>query len=143
MKKLVMAIVVLAASASMLFAASDVTPVKISLVPRLGIPAAMTVHGLDLGILGSKPKEVQGLQLGGFYAATSKTMVGIQSGFVASATKGTGIQMGFYNTAEDMTGAQFGFINVAERLIGIQIGLVNIIKKNGALPFMVFVNAGF
>jgi hypothetical protein len=142
MKKIVMAMVVLAASAGMLFA-GDVTPVRLALVPRVGVPAAQTVHGLDLGILGDKPEEVQGLQLAFIYAGTSKNMVGIQSGFVSSATKGTGLQWGFYNTAEDFTGLQVGFINVADTLHGVQLGLVNVIKKNGALPFMVFVNAGF
>ena len=61
MKKLlfsvVLAFAVLVTLAGSSFAA-DVTPVKLSLLPGIGIPEAQIVHGLDLGILGSAVDEV-------------------------------------------------------------------------------------
>jgi hypothetical protein len=143
MKKIIALVAVVMAFASAAAFAEGTTPVKLSLVPRVGIPAAETVHGLDLGILGSNPDEVQGIQLAMIYAGTKTKMVGIQYGFVCIGNKVSGVQLGFYNSAEEVTGLQWGFINVAETMKGVQIGLVNIIKKNGALPFMVIVNAGF
>ncbi len=143
MKKALVLVAVMVFAAGMVMAA-DTTPVKLSLVPALAVPSAMTVHGLDLGIIGSNPEEVQGLQLAWIYGGTTRKMVGVTSAFV-DIGKGqtTGIQLGFYNSAESMKGLQWGFINVAGTIKGVQIGLVNIVKKNGILPFMVFINGGF
>ncbi|MFA5778574.1 MAG: hypothetical protein WC947_00350 [Elusimicrobiota bacterium] len=124
------------------YAAGDVTPVKVSLVPTVGIPSQETVHGLNLGLIGDNVKEVQGLQLSWIYSGTKEKMVGLQAGFVDIGKEVTGVQYGFYNQADNMTGLQLGFINSTEYMNGVQIGLVNIIKK-GALPFMVLVNANF
>ena len=143
MKKVIALVTVVMALASTAAFAEGVTPVKLSLFPGVAVPSAMTVHGLDLGIIASKPDEVQGVQLAWIYAGASKKMVGLQSGLVASATSMTGLQYGFYNTSEDVHGVQLGFINVAEKMKGLQIGLVNVIKKDGWLPFMVIINGSF
>ena len=85
----------------------------------------------------------KGFQVSWIYAGTKVKMVGIQTAFVDISNNIDGIQYGFYNSAENLRGVQLGFINVAEKMKGIQIGLVNIIKKDGILPFMVFVNGSF
>ena len=122
--------------------AGETTPIKISLVPGVGIPSQSTVHGLDLGLIGDDVAEVQGLQIAWIYAGTKEKMVGLQTAFVDIGKEVVGVQYGFYNQADDMTGLQLGFINSADYMSGVQIGLVNIIKK-GALPFMVLINANF
>jgi hypothetical protein len=138
--------------------AADKTPVKVSLFPKLAYPLAQTVHGLDLGLIATQTKEVQGVQLAWIYGSTTKKMVGLQTGFITTNQgevtgaelsfvalndgKVTGLQYGFYNGAKNMTGLQLGFINVAETMKGVQVGLVNVIKT-GIVPAMVFVNANF
>ena len=142
MKKILLAAVAMVLTSTVVLAA-EITPVKLSIVPVLSIPSAQTVHGLDFAILGSNPEEVQGLQLSWIYAGTSRKMVGVQNAFVSIGEEVTGVQLGFYNSAQNMKGIQWGFINVAGTIKGVQIGLVNIVKKNGILPFMVFINGGF
>lgn len=127
---------------AILYAAGDTTPVKISLVPTVGIPSQETVHGLNLGLIGDNVTEVQGLQMSWIYSGTKEKMVGLQTGFVVIGKEVTGVQYGFYNQADNMTGLQLGFINSTDYMSGVQIGLVNIIKK-GVLPFMVLINANF
>ncbi len=134
-------------AAVMLFAgvsafAADVTPVKLSLFPMLGIPPAQIVHGLDLGLIATKVDEVKGWQAGWIYAGTRDNMVGLQTGFVTSAKKVTGLQYGFVNLADNATGVMLGFVNVADNMKGVQIGLVNVIKS-GPVPAMVLINANF
>jgi len=123
--------------------AADVTPVKLSLIPQVGIPAAQIVHGLDLGIIASVVDEVQGVQLTWIYGGVNKKMVGLQASLIDIAGDVEGVQYGFYNDAKNMKGIQLGFVNVAGNLKGIQLGLVNIIKKGSVLPVMVIANANF
>jgi hypothetical protein len=133
--------VVLAVSGSLVFAAG-VTPVKVSLVPTIGIPEGDVVHGLDLGIIADGVNEVQGLQLCWIYGGTSEKLVGIGWSFVDLGKTVEGVQFGFYNSAENMTGLQWGFINVTNQMNGVQIGLLNFIRSS-KLPFMVIANAKF
>lgn len=143
MKKIVGLAVMLVMSAVIsAHAAGGATPVKLSLIPNVGIPENQVVHGLDIGILGSKVQEVQGVQLAWFYGATESKMVGVQDAFVTSSNKVVGLQWGFVNLAQDVTGVQVGFVNITEQMRGVQVGLVNVIKQ-GVLPAMVFVNANF
>ena len=144
MKKMVMLLVMVMAMAGAVsaFAAEGSTPVKVSLIPTVGVPAQEVVHGLDLGIIGDNVKEVQGLQLSWIYSGTKEKLVGAQLGFVNIGNNVSGLQYGFYNQAENMKGLQFGFINSAVNMSGLQVGLVNLIK-NGRLPFMVIVNGNW
>jgi len=123
--------------------AAGTTPVKLSLLPQICVPAANTVHGLDFGILGTQSKEVQGVQLSWIYNKVDNKMVGVQSSLIDLAGDVTGVQWGFFNSADSVTGAQLGFVNITGTLNGIQIGLVNMIKKGAPLPFMVIANANF
>ena len=123
--------------------AAGPTPVKLSLVPNVCVPAANTVHGLDFGIIGTQSKEVQGVQLSWIYNKVDNKMVGVQSSLVDLAGNVTGVQWGFVNSADSVNGAQLGFVNITGTLNGIQIGLVNMIKKGAPLPFMVIANANF
>lgn len=141
MKKLLAVIGLLVTFSSAAFA-GDVTPVKVSLFPKLAIPPAQTVHGLDLGLIATKVDEVKGVQLAWIYGGTRQEMVGVGLGFINSAHKMTGLQYGFVNLADDMTGVQLGFVNVSDKMTGVQIGLVNVIKT-GVIPAMIFVNANF
>ncbi|MHB9155530.1 MAG: LA_2272 family surface repeat-containing protein [Endomicrobiales bacterium] len=122
--------------------AAETTPVKVSLFPKLGLPEAQVVHGLDLGLIATNVEEVQGLQASWIFGGVDQKMVGLQLGFVAKANVVTGVQYGFYNGANEVTGVQLGFINVTETMKGVQVGLVNVIKK-GLVPAMVIVNASF
>ncbi|OGS20999.1 MAG: hypothetical protein A3J83_06075 [Elusimicrobia bacterium RIFOXYA2_FULL_40_6] len=141
MKKLLAVVAVVMVSVSVSFA-GDSTPIKLSLFPKLGLPPQQIVNGLDLGIIATKVEEVQGIQLGWIYAGTSRKMVGLQDGFVASSQEMVGLQYGFVCLATDVKGVQVGFINITEKMKGIQIGLVNVIKK-GIIPAMVVVNVSF
>ncbi|OGS19965.1 MAG: hypothetical protein A2252_01580 [Elusimicrobia bacterium RIFOXYA2_FULL_39_19] len=141
MKKLLAIALVVCSFVSVSFAGGS-TPLKISLFPKLGLPTNQVVHGVDLGIIATKPEEVQGIQLGWIYAGTSKKMVGLQDGFVASSENMVGLQWGFVCLATEMKGIQIGFINVSDKMQGVQIGLVNVIKT-GIIPAMVVVNASF
>ena len=141
MKKCMVLVAGLLMVGSVVFAA-DVTPIKLSLFPKLSIPPAQVVHGWDIGLIASKPEEVKGLQSAWIYGGTSNNMVGLQMGFVTSSKRVVGVQYGFVNLADDATGLQLGFVNVADKMKGVQIGLVNVIK-NGVVPAMVFINAMF
>jgi hypothetical protein len=145
MKKIfVLAVIItVVACTSSLFAADGITPIKLSLVPNVCVPADNTVHGLDFGLLASKVQEVQGLQLSWFWSGTEKKMVGLQTALVDTGNAVEGVQWGFYNGAKNMNGLQLGFINVADNIKGLQVGLVNVIKKNGWFPVMVIVNGSF
>ena len=122
--------------------AGEVTPIKVSIFPKLSIPASQTVHGLDLGLIATNVEEVQGLQLNWIYGGIDNKLVGAQWGFVNKGNIVTGVQLGFYNGANKVTGIQLGWINVTETMEGIQLGLVNVIKK-GVVPAMVILNASF
>jgi hypothetical protein len=156
MKKLAAIVTVLLAVSAVAFAA-DITPVKVSLFPKITVPAAETVHGLDLGLIATKVDEVQGVQLAWIYGAVQKKMVGVQfafyseadtkfvglqSGFIVVDKEAKGLTYGFVNEADSFTGLQLGFVNIANKMKGIQLGVVNIIKT-GPVPAMVFVNANF
>lgn len=123
--------------------AAGTTPIKLSLLPQICVPAVNTVHGLDFGLLGTQSKEVQGVQLSWIYNKVDNKMVGVQSSLIDIAGNVTGVQWGFFNKADSVTGAQVGFVNITGTLNGIQIGLVNMIKKGAPLPFMVIANANF
>jgi hypothetical protein len=141
MKKLIALVAVVLVAGVVGASAQEATPVKLSLLPGISIPASKTVHGLDLGILATSINEVQGVQLAWIYGKTEK-LVGVQSAFVEEADDVTGVQWGFYNGAKSVTGVQLGFINVTEQMNGVQLGLVNVIKKS-PLFVMVFANAYF
>src|SRR3989339_767491 len=126
-------------------------PVKLSIIPTVGLPLGETVHGLDIGLIGTKIDEVKGLQGAWIFAGTKQKMVGLQGAFVSinsnemtgiqyslynKSANLTGLQLGCINSGENMTGIQFGFVNIANKAHGLQLGLVNIIKE-GRLPFMV------
>ena len=128
---------------SVFMVASAATPVKLSLVPQLTVPADTAVRGLDLGILASNVKTVEGLQVAWIFAGVDNKIEGVQWSLVSKANVVKGVQLGFYNGANDITGLQFGWVNVADKLNGVQLGLVNVIHKGGFLPVCVFVNASF
>jgi len=146
MKK-VLVLIVLAFSVLLSFTvksfAADMTPIKLSLLPQIEIPAANTVNGLDFGILGTESNEVLGVQLAWIYGKVNNKMVGLQSALVDIGGEVTGVQWGFYNSAKSVEGAQLGFVNITGTLNGVQLGLVNMIKKGAPLPFMVIANANF
>jgi hypothetical protein len=137
--------------------AGDTTPIKISLLPGVSLPASENVTGIDLGILGTKSTDVTGVQLSWFYNRIEGVLKGIQFSLVCSAEEGTGIQysvvslsndfkgiqMGIYNRANNMAGLQWGLVNVCDTMQGVQFGLVNIIKESKFLPVMVILNASF
>jgi hypothetical protein len=142
MKVLVLAMAIASLCAANMYAAEGAIPVKISLIPTIGIPAGQVVHGLDLGIIGDRVTEIQGVQLSWIYGGVTEKMVGVQAGFVLISNNVKGLQYGFYNQAQNVEGLQFGFVNSADTMKGVQIGLVNIIKQ-GRLPFMVIVNGNW
>jgi hypothetical protein len=123
--------------------ASASTPIKLSLLPNIGIPQDNVVQGLDIGIIGDSLQEMQGVQWSWIYSDTKGKLSGVQFGLVNISNDVAGVQWGFYNQAKSVVGVQLGAINMADTLKGIQIGLVNIIRTGAPLPFMVIVNANF
>ncbi len=119
------------------------TPIKLSLLPNIGIPKDDTIRGLDIGLLGDSAADVQGVQVSWIYSEIKGNLVGVQFGLVNLCNNVTGVQWGFYNQAESVTGLQMGLVNVAKKMKGLQIGLVNIISSGSPLPFMVIVNGNF
>jgi hypothetical protein len=53
-----------------------------------------------------------------------------------------GGQLGLANMARSIVGVQIGLFNYARKLRGLQIGVLNM-SRDGGLPIMVLVNAGF
>ncbi|OGS23793.1 MAG: hypothetical protein A2297_02450 [Elusimicrobia bacterium RIFOXYB2_FULL_48_7] len=144
MKKFLAVVAVVAGFSVAVAFAGDVTPIKLSLVGGVGVPMSEIVRGVDLGLISTRVQEVQGIQLGWWYAGTTEKMVGLQNGFVSSSyNKMVGIQWGFVCLAKDMNGVQVGVVNVADTMKGLQIGLLNVIKHGGFLPVMVVVNGKF
>lgn len=136
-------VLALVSVASMGAFAEEAVPVKLSLLPKVGIPASETVHGLNLGIIGADLDEMHGLQTCFIFSGVKQELKGVQLGFVNKGNVVTGLQYGFYNGANKVTGVQLGFINVTEEMKGVQVGLVNLIKKSEILPVMVIANAYF
>lgn len=151
---------------------TGVTPLKISLLPKLSIPSGNVVTGVGLGLLGSRDNKVYGINgsyiysrveqkmiglEGGIYNVVDGKMIGIQTGVVSLtgtlygaqygifSKAGTtyGVQIGYINVASTMNGIQFGLINYTQYIKGLQIGIVNIATKSTFLPGMVLINIGF
>ena len=104
---------------------SAATPIRLALLPGLGIPEDNVVIGIDLGLIADSVSEVNGIQVSWLY------------------NTGTGIQWGLYNQSQSFVGIQIGLINVTNTLQGFQFGLINIIRTGAPFPFMVFINGNF
>lgn len=156
MKKIVAVFGVLLMAAGVSFAA-DSTPVKLSLIPNVGIPAAQNVEILDLGLIATNIDNMKYVQLAWIYGGVKGSAEGVQFAFINNAANlqgvqlgtvdisktMTGLQWGLVNVSNNMNGLQLGFVNYAEQLKGVQIGFINIIRKGGFLPVMIIANASF
>lgn len=120
MKKIVAVVGVLLMAAGMSFAA-DSTPVKLSLIPNVGIPAAQNVEILDLGLIATNIDNMKYVQLAWIYGGVKGTGEGVQIAFVVKANKFTGVQWGAVNLVGQMTGLQGGMINYADTMTGVQM----------------------
>ncbi|MBN1823737.1 MAG: hypothetical protein JW803_05405 [Endomicrobiales bacterium] len=145
---------------------------KISVIPQVSLPRKNVVHGIGMGLIGSRDNEVHGINGGivysrvdreviGFesaiYSVVHGTMGGAQMSYISKARKVYGVQFGLYNNAkatygvqagwinvaEDMNGVQIGIINYTQYIKGVQWGLINIATKNTLLPGMILLNVGF
>lgn len=87
--------------------------------------------GLSLSFLGTYAQDYTGVLWGGFFARTTGSMVGWQSGLI-NLSEGSllGLQSGLANVSADVTGLQWGLVNYTQRLNGVQVGLINIVTTN-------------
>lgn len=99
---------------------------------------------VQVGVISTVKGRFVGLaQVGGFNAAVHFTGLGQVGALNYIKDEVDGLQIGLLNVALGRVyGAQIGLFNYARRLRGLQIGLVNM-SKDGGLPLMVLVNAGF
>ena len=121
---------------------SAATPIRLALLPGLGIPEDNVVIGIDLGLIADSVSEVNGIQVSWLYSGADR-LSGFQLGLVNINNTGTGIQWGLYNQSQSFVGIQIGLINVTNTLQGFQFGLINIIRTGAPFPFMVFINGNF
>lgn len=120
MKKIVAVVGVLLMAAGVSCAA-DSTPVKLSLIPNVGIPSAQSVEILDIGLIATNIDNMKYVQLAWIYGGVKGNAEGVQLAFVAKANKMTGVQWGAINLATQMTGLQGGFVNYADNMTGVQM----------------------
>ncbi|MDD5430922.1 MAG: hypothetical protein PHP03_01735 [Candidatus Pacebacteria bacterium] len=101
-----------------------------------------TYTGIQFGEVGYADKTV-GVQISGIYGCTKELRGVLYTGFYAKTDKLYGISFGCVNITREAYGVQLGLYNYAETLKGVQIGLINVVRKNGVLPVMIGINAGF
>jgi len=145
MKKLMTALVMLAAMAS-LTAQAKAQYAMVSVVAPAQIPTAqehldglrldiiygecLSMNGLDVGLMGRTRERFNGLQIAGC-GIVGTDAAGLQIGLANFADTGLyGMQLGLWNDVEgEANGFQLGLVNQAGTLNGLQIGLLNFVAE--------------
>lgn len=116
----------------------DTTPLALGLVAPVQLPwGSWNVHGIRLSPIYGRCNNLVGMDLG-LFNTVEKDLVGLQVGFLNSASRVRGVQAGLFNTAYYLKGVQIGLINYAEGAKGLQIGVINVISNTtpGMFPFI-------
>lgn len=116
----------------------NTAPLALGLLAPVQLPwGDWNVRGLRLSPIYGRCNNLTGLDIG-LLNTVERDFIGLQAGFLNTASRARGLQIGLFNCAYYLKGVQIGFVNYAEGAKGLQIGVVNVIANTspGVMPLI-------